>query len=96
VPFANVPLRRNPNDAAAIIAATVARGHCTSVRTARITRHDRAHILNSGERQRVCQWARRRSRSHHVSLGSIHVIVYRKHAVRRDRANFGFAALAPV
>jgi hypothetical protein len=31
LPFANLPLRRNPNDAAAIIAAKVTRGHCTSV-----------------------------------------------------------------
>jgi hypothetical protein len=32
LPFAKVPLRRNPNDAAAIIAAKVTRGHRTSVR----------------------------------------------------------------
>jgi hypothetical protein len=31
LPFANPPLRRNPNDAAAIIAAKVTRGHSTSV-----------------------------------------------------------------
>jgi hypothetical protein len=33
LPFAEMPLRRNPNDAAAIIAAKVSRGHCTSVRS---------------------------------------------------------------
>jgi hypothetical protein len=32
LPFAKIPLRRNPNDAAAIIAAKVSRGHRTSVR----------------------------------------------------------------
>ncbi len=31
LPFVNPPLRRNPNDAAAIIAAKVTRGHSTSV-----------------------------------------------------------------
>jgi hypothetical protein len=31
LPFANLPLRRNPNDAAAIIAAELTRGHRTSV-----------------------------------------------------------------
>jgi len=35
LPFAKLPLRLGPNDAAAIIAARVARGHGTSVRFSR-------------------------------------------------------------
>src|SRR5262249_22036793 len=44
LPFAKMPLRRNPNDAAAIIAAKVTRGHCTSA-FARVRRSARTLIL---------------------------------------------------
>jgi hypothetical protein len=49
----NLPLRRDPNDAAAIIAAKVTRGHLTSVfaSCAQIYAH-----LYSGERRGWCQW----------------------------------------
>ena len=51
LPFADLPLRRNPNNAAAVIATFVTRGHCTSLGLiARITpTSDPAHNLNLGE-----------------------------------------------
>jgi hypothetical protein len=51
LPFADLPLRRNPNNAAAVIAAFVTRGHCTSLGLiARITpTSDPAHNPNLGE-----------------------------------------------
>jgi len=45
VPFVSLPLRRNPNVAAAIIAARVARGHCTSVRFLRARHKVKLHVL---------------------------------------------------
>jgi hypothetical protein len=62
LPFANLPLRRNPNDAAAIIAAKVTRGHFTSVvqglscvRFA-VRQCVISAQVNSGVREDACQW----------------------------------------
>jgi hypothetical protein len=63
------PLRLGPNAAAAIIAAKVTRGHCTSsvavvTPTATRTHNDR------GDPGRGCQWALGSRRSNHVSSHS--------------------------